>query len=327
MTADHDQIETTQTERALRALHADDSEWALEAGDLDRLAAFSEIVVPLAAERDSSRGLYVAARLAERWDVPIRLISVDPTGPAGSVTIAAGGRLEGARAALMARHPALEVSDVLLGAVDEPVAALHDALTAGDLVVLATDAAGTGTRPSFAEALADRWGGPLLLIGPEADIDLDIEPGAEIIVGVDGSALAERALPLALAMAHRFELRPLLMQVVSTDHAAQLDRLRSRGEAVSDSAYLRDVAERLGAGWEIVHDDDPVAALVRVTAERRVPLVVLSTHGATGLARQVFGSVAMGVVHGARCPVLVRSGYRSRPLALPGTTAARRPRD
>jgi nucleotide-binding universal stress UspA family protein len=322
MNPHHDQIETSETERALRAIHADDSEWALDASELGRLAAFREIVVPLAPDHDSGRGVYVAAQLAQRWDVPIRLVSVDPTAPAGSVSVAAGNRLEDARASLTARHPNLEVSDVLLGAVDEPVAALHDALTSGDLVVMATDAAGSDGRPSFAEALADRWGGPLLLIGPNAQLDLLIEPGAEMVVGIDGSALAERSLPLALAMAQRFDLRPLLMQVVSTDHAAQLERLRARGEAVSDSVYLRDVAERLGAGWEIVHDDDPVAALVRVTADRRIPLLVLSTHGATGLARQVFGSVCMGVVHEAPCPVLVRSGYRSRPLALPRASPA-----
>lgn len=317
MTPTHDQA-VDETDQALRALHADNSGWALDTEAIERLAAFSEIVVPLAPEHDRDRGVVVAARLAERWDVPIRLVTVDRDASAGSVSIAAGGRLEDVRSTLAARHPSLAISDVLLDAVDEPVAALHDLLTSGDLVVMAAEAAGSGTRPSFAEALADRWGGPLLLIGPQAQLDLDIEPGAEIVVGVDGSALAERSLPLVLALAHRLELRPLLIQVVSTDHAAQLRRLRARGEAVSDSAYLRDVAERMGAGWEIVHDDDPVAALVRVATDRRIPLVVLSTHGATGLARQVFGSVCMGVAHWAPCPVLVRSGYRSRPLALPG---------
>lgn len=320
MNARESEIETTETERALRALHGDDSVWALEADELAQLATFTEIVVPLAPEHHGGRGLTVAAALAERWDVPIRLISVDETAPVGAVSIAAGGRLEDAKAALTARHPALAVSDVMLGAVDDPVAALDDLLTSGDLVVLATDAAGSDVGPSFAESLADRWGGPLLLIGPHARVDLDMVAGAEMLVGIDGSALAERSLPLALAMAHRFGLRPVLVQVVPTGHSAHLKRLRARGEAVSESAYLRDVAERLHTGWEIVHDDDPVGALVQMGTERHAPLIVLSTHGATGLARQVFGSVCMGVVAAARCPVLVRSGYRSRPLALPRTS-------
>ncbi len=318
MAAEHDGIRTTEVERALRALHGDDSFWALEADELAQLAMFTEVVVPLAPDHDTGRGLSMAAGLAERWDVPIRLISVDQTAPAGSVSLAAGGRLEDARAALTARHPALAVSDVLLGAVDHPAHALNDVLTSGDLVVLATDAAGTDTGPSFAESLADLWGGPILLIGPQARLDVEIEPGAEIIVGIDGSALAERSLPLALAMALRFDLHLTLVQVVSTGHAAQLERMRARGEAVSESAYVRDVAEHLGTGWEMVHDDDPVAALALIADDRDAPFLVLSTHGATGLARQVFGSVCMGVVHAARRPVLVRSGHRSRPLALPG---------
>lgn len=318
MTTEQDEIEIDATDRALQALHDDSREWALDADVLERLAAFDEIVVPLAPDHDSGRGVFVAAMLAERWGVPIRLISVERTAPDGAVSIAAGGRLEDARAALTARHRALAVSDVLLGAVEDPVGALHGALRSGDLVVMATEAAGSDGGPSFTEALADRWGGPLLLIGPQARLELAIEPGAEIVVAVDGSALAERALPLAMGLAHRFGVRPLLIQVVSTGHTAQLERLRARGEVVSDSAYVRDVAQRLGVSWEVVHDDDPVAALVRVATDRTIPMLVLSTHGATGLARQVFGSVCMGVVHHAPCPVLVRSGYRSRPLALPG---------
>ena len=131
MTADHDEIATTETERALRALHGDDSVWALEADELAQLATFTEIVVPLAPDHHGGRGLTVAAALAERWDVPIRLVSVDETAPAGSVSIAAGGRLEDAKAALTARHPSLAVSDVMLGAVDDPVAALARRLDVG----------------------------------------------------------------------------------------------------------------------------------------------------------------------------------------------------
>jgi len=54
-----------------------------------------------------------------------------------------------------------------------------------------------------------------------------------------------------------------------------------------------------------VHDHHPAAGIVRFAEDRRVSLIVVSTHGRSGLSRVVMGSVAMAVVHTAGCPVLV----------------------
>jgi len=50
----------------------------------------------------------------------------------------------------------------------------------------------------------------------------------------------------------------------------------------------------------------PAAAeITRVAAEREVDLIVISSHGRTGLGRIIFGSTAEAVVRHATCPVLV----------------------
>ena len=49
---------------------------------------------------------------------------------------------------------------------------------------------------------------------------------------------------------------------------------------------------------------DPAAAIARLAEEEGVDLIVMGTHGRTGLTRLLMGSVAEAVVRRAACPVL-----------------------
>lgn len=54
----------------------------------------------------------------------------------------------------------------------------------------------------------------------------------------------------------------------------------------------------------------PADAINRAARSRRAGVIVIGTHGRTGLARLFMGSVAEGVVGGAACPVLTVRGRR-----------------
>jgi len=56
---------------------------------------------------------------------------------------------------------------------------------------------------------------------------------------------------------------------------------------------------------EVIAHGDPASEIVRVARERGVDLIVISSHGRTGLGRILFGSTAEAVVRHASCPVLV----------------------
>ena len=56
---------------------------------------------------------------------------------------------------------------------------------------------------------------------------------------------------------------------------------------------------------EVIAHGDAAAEIVRVANEREVDLIVISSHGRTGLGRIIFGSTAEAIVRHARCPVLV----------------------
>jgi nucleotide-binding universal stress UspA family protein len=56
---------------------------------------------------------------------------------------------------------------------------------------------------------------------------------------------------------------------------------------------------------ELIVYGDAAAEIVRVARERSVDLIVIASHGRTGLGRILFGSTAEAVVRHASCPVLV----------------------
>jgi nucleotide-binding universal stress UspA family protein len=56
---------------------------------------------------------------------------------------------------------------------------------------------------------------------------------------------------------------------------------------------------------ELVVHGEAASEIVRVAEDRKVDLIVISSHGRTGLGRMLFGSTAESVVRHAPCPVLV----------------------
>jgi nucleotide-binding universal stress UspA family protein len=65
---------------------------------------------------------------------------------------------------------------------------------------------------------------------------------------------------------------------------------------------------------QMIEPGDPAATIVRVATERTSDLVVMGTHGRTGVVGAVVGSVAHDVVSCAPCPVLTVRGNERRGL-------------
>lgn len=292
-------------------------------------ATVERIVVPVVADTGHDRGIEVATAWAARWNLPILLVAVDTTG-SGEAAI----HLTRTRERLGAASPSPVSNQVLEGA--DVAAAVAGVLTTGDLVVMSSAGSSTGLPgTSHAWALVRMGAGqPLLLIGPNVGApSLD----GPVVVGLDGSDLAEQALPVALALAGALDTRLWLTQAVPGAAVVQAEHLRERGENVSTSAYLRDTATQVAAGawdtlghhltgtstgadhgervgWELVQSDHPAEALAGFAAERRAAALVLSTHGQSGLRADVFGSTAMEAVARSSVPVLViRSGTADEP--------------
>jgi nucleotide-binding universal stress UspA family protein len=139
----------------------------------------------------------------------------------------------------------------------------------------------------------------------------------KILVPVDFSPHAERACHYATTLAHRLGAQLSLLHVVEDPFVTGawsaevyvpnvpelLDNLIRRAEG--QLANLKESAAALGVTADTtVITGRPAHAIVEHAKEGGFDLIVMGTHGRTGLSHVVMGSVAERVVRRAPCPVL-----------------------
>ncbi len=132
----------------------------------------------------------------------------------------------------------------------------------------------------------------------------------KILLPTDFSGCANYALAYAATIICVHVVEPIVPAVGYSGLAEPMP-MADVSEQLEDSAerelpQLANCEEFNGLEVEevIVHGD-AAAEIVRVAAERDVDLIVVSSHGRTGLGRIIFGSTAEAVVRHASCPVLV----------------------
>lgn len=140
-----------------------------------------------------------------------------------------------------------------------------------------------------------------------------------ILVPLDGSSLAEKALPPAIALAQKFGGELYLVRAVdipnpisvASDIAPSAALLEAREQAKDEAdRYLQACQDNLHQqGFEthtrLYDDTSPADDIIAAATEEKIDLIVMSTHGRSGLARWAFGSVADKVVRHGPCPVLL----------------------
>jgi nucleotide-binding universal stress UspA family protein len=122
-----------------------------------------------------------------------------------------------------------------------------------------------------------------------------------------------KALHRELALVH--VLSPVIIPVISADMylpPATYDELQRTSRATAERHIQRLAAQARRAGIRVSHrlvEGTPVAdEIVRTARALRADLLVVGTHGRTGVTRAVLGSVAARVVATATCPVLTVRG-------------------
>jgi nucleotide-binding universal stress UspA family protein len=138
---------------------------------------------------------------------------------------------------------------------------------------------------------------------------------SRILVPLDGSELAERALTYATALARPTGAQLVLVRAVVSHTLAGVDpRERQMGAIREAEAYLEQIATNvrlLGFGCEpVVRYGHAAECIVESTRTRHVDLIVIASHGRTGPSRLVFGSVAEAVVAASPVPVLVQRAWQ-----------------
>jgi nucleotide-binding universal stress UspA family protein len=163
----------------------------------------------------------------------------------------------------------------------------------------------------------------------------------KILVPLDGSSLAEQALRPAIELARPFAVQSgqghlLLLHVPVYDQTAiplpagsglywtdgdnsSMEKQRdARRRATEYLQTLRICHEspRLAVSTKVV-DGDVAGIIVDMAEDHDIDLIVMATHGRSGLSRWMLGSVTERVLHSAPCPVLtVRSDVPIRHMLI-----------
>lgn len=151
----------------------------------------------------------------------------------------------------------------------------------------------------------------------------------KILVPLDGSALAESAIPKAVELAKASPTASLLLLRAAEAPVFASDQIEAQVETVrAAEEYVGGVAARLKeAGFDDVTTSvwyGPAApAIVEAAEIAKVDLIVMSTHGRSGLGRLLLGSVAESVLRGTRTPILLLRPSGA-PVAAPRGSAEAR---
>ena len=158
----------------------------------------------------------------------------------------------------------------------------------------------------------------MLVAGPKAR-DNDRTAGAPLkrmVVPLDGSPLAETALPHVEELASRLSLEVVLARVVSTPNLGYWDGvpvptfpveeyLTSEAEQYLDAVAWRFRNKRIRARWKVMKEGPAAIRISDYARGQDGTMVAISTRGRSGLGRLLVGSVADALIRSLDTPVLV----------------------
>lgn len=138
-----------------------------------------------------------------------------------------------------------------------------------------------------------------------------------ILVATDFSAPSETALNYARAMARSFSAKLHVLHVFEPLWITSADVVGGGVSLATMIQGLEDTAKKqlgdsvtaedrreLGAVAEMVTSESPAREIANYANRNKVDLLVIGTHGRSGISRMLIGSVAEKVVRLAPCPVL-----------------------
>ena len=135
------------------------------------------------------------------------------------------------------------------------------------------------------------------------------------LIPVDGSVNAEAILPFILEIAGPLDIDVVLLQVVppvvplAVEGIPYVDPATIEARREEAVAYLAGLAAEVrGKGLDvtrIVRIGEPMTEILAAAREAGADLIAMTTHGRTGAARLLFGSIAEGVLRHADIPVFL----------------------
>jgi nucleotide-binding universal stress UspA family protein len=288
---------------------------------------YNRLLVPLDGSVFSERALSLAMTLARHLGAQLVLMraasaSVFPGADATQAELRAVEEaqtyLVNLKAELSGQGVSIEIA-VPYGDAAEEILQEIGTRHAGLVVMCTHGRSGLGRWifGSVAEKVLAGSPAPVLLVRPTgAATRLELEPAqAGLLVPLDGSAFAESVLPRAKALACLFGRKIVLLRVVEPPRNAYAFAEAAVAPASSEDlsqeaeAYLEQVAQRLrdpGLSVQTAVREGWASDVIAYGCQELQPaLIAMATHGRTGVARLLLGSVALEVVRRSPLPVIL----------------------
>lgn len=168
------------------------------------------------------------------------------------------------------------------------------------------------TLGSVADKVIQATRTPIFLVRATTQPTTSPQSLRHILVALDGSALAEQALPLAIELAVGAHAELVLLQAVPEllpmHRPSPTIDFPAPGHAQA-LQHLHGIAERWHACeiaiLPMVASGEPAQAIVDTAANEHANLIVMATHSSSGVRRWALGSVADKVLHISTTPLLL----------------------
>ena len=297
---------------------------------------FQRILVPLDGSELAENALPVAFRLAKNNRSDIILIRVPVLGDIAAYASAAGEIPWQEEIYDTGYQNAQEYLHQIERRHDQPGMNIKTEIIAGDPASTIVDYARTENIDMIVMCTHGRTGISRWVLGSTTEkvmrhahcpvfVVRSEDHIKHLLITLDGSELAESAVPVGIAVAHQLNTKLSLLSVESPPDAeilksaAELEHAEpGLGDRLIDGAYHRlenylnnyvrahHVGEILPEKPTIeVIEGSPATTILDYAESQDVDLIVMATHGRTGLRRWMFGSVTEKVLHNTKAAMLI----------------------
>ncbi|MXS85179.1 universal stress protein [Nitrosomonas sp. HPC101] len=188
-----------------------------------------------------------------------------------------------------------------------------------DLIAMSTHGR-TGLGQALLGSVADEIvcnARPPVFLAPAA---IPVKSGSvprTILLPLDGTPLAEAAIPIARQFAQNTGATISLIRIIKPDHSRhgqQNERISTKEQSETHQAihYLEQIQLQLQLAnvpscYQVI-PGSPAEIIIRTICTENTDLVVMSTHGRSGIERIIHGSVTSRIIGNTTCPLLLVRG-------------------
>jgi nucleotide-binding universal stress UspA family protein len=294
---------------------------------------YRTIIVPLDGSEYSERALVTATSLARVMGAQLVLVravstSVFPGVDATEAQVKAVGEAEAYLTALSRqlaeKDMRVEIAVPFMSAPEGILLEINQ--RKADMVVMCThgrSGLGRWIYGSVAEKVLAHSPVPVLLVKPTGLVTPLLLGSAQapLLVPLDGSSYAEAALPYALDLSRTFGRKLILLRVATYaivpvnmpgqnfTFPSEVQEMVNKEEQQEAEDYLAKLTERLKADGQLVQSmvrwGEPAETIQEESKATGAGMIIMTTHGQTGLKNVIMGDVALEVVRLTSLPLFL----------------------